>query len=135
MLSTSECHDYLSQHRLGRVGVSIGALPVILPVLYLFRDGSIWFFTEDGTKLNAAVTNSVVAFEVDHLDEDGGWSVLVIGRCQPERDPGVIDALHRDGLAAGAPGVREQLVQIPIHQLSGRAFSVREKAEANLGYA
>lgn len=122
VLSTAECFTHLQESRLGRVGVSIDALPVILPVLYRCDENSIWFFTEEGTKLNAALRNAVVAFEVDYLDDSNGWSVLVIGSTREETDPARSVALHRDGLYAGAPGERDRLVRIPISQISGRSF-------------
>ena len=123
VLSAAECFEYLREGRLGRVGVSIDALPVILPVLYRCDEDSIWFFTEEGTKLNAALRNAVVAFEVDYLDDSNGWSVLVIGSTREETDPARSVALHRDGLFAGAPGERDRLVRIPISQISGRSFA------------
>ena len=123
VLSTAECFERLREGRLGRVGVTIDALPVILPVLYRCHDDSIWFFTEEGTKLNAALRNAVVAFEVDYLDDSKGWSVLVIGRTREETDPARSVALERDGLSAGAPGKRDRLVRIPISQISGRSFA------------
>ena len=135
VLSSAECHARLATGKLGRVALSIGALPVILPVLYLSHDGSIWFFAEEGTKLNAAVINAVVAFEVDHLDDTGGWSVLVIGQCNEELDPDVVSSVRSAGLVAGAPGLRDHLVRIPVHHISGRSFSVSHRSAGDAGYA
>lgn len=134
MLSTAECFELLRQGRLGRVGVSIDALPVILPVVYRFDEDSIWFFTEEGTKLNAALRNAVVAFEVDQLDDTSGWSVLVIGSTREEADVTRLSALRRDGLFAGAPGARDHLVRIPISQISGRSFAPGDQIRDLAGY-
>lgn len=134
VLSTAECFELLRRGHLGRVGVSIDALPVILPVVYRFDDDSIWFFTEEGTKLNAALCNAVVAFEIDQLDDTSGWSVLVIGSTSEEADVSRLSALHRDGLFAGAPGRRDHLVRIPISQVSGRSFAPGEQLGSLDGY-
>ena len=53
---------------LGRVGVSGGALPSVLPVNFRFDGRQILIRTGVGTKLDAAVANAVVAFEVDEID-------------------------------------------------------------------
>ncbi len=122
-LSTAECSERLRAGRLGRVGISIDALPVILPVFYQATDDSVMFFTEAGTKLAAAAVNAIVAFEIDELDDDGGWSVMVLGRCE-EVQTGRDIARWRDVPAlAQAPGRRDHLIRIPIQHLSGRSFT------------
>ena len=88
VLSRDECVELLSQRTLGRVAVSIAALPVVLPVHYGIVGGDVVFRTVAGTKLTGAVTNAVVAFEVDDIDDGGvGWSVLVVGRAEIVDDP------------------------------------------------
>lgn len=133
-LSTQECLEALGSRSLGRVGLSIEALPVILPVLYRVSERAIWFFTAEGSKLNAAVRSAVLAFEVDDWHGDQGWSVLVIGRSHEEEDPQIVQELRETGLAAGAPGIRDRLVCIPIEHISGRSFRPRDLRGGSLGY-
>jgi nitroimidazol reductase NimA-like FMN-containing flavoprotein (pyridoxamine 5'-phosphate oxidase superfamily) len=82
LLDEAQCSDLLASKSIGRVGVTLGGLPVILPVNYAYRDGSIFFRTAEGTKLHAASSGSVVAFEVDEAEQSrgAGWSVLIVGR-------------------------------------------------------
>src|SRR5205823_6700484 len=82
MLSPGECERLLAQTTVGRVGISIGALPVVLPVNYAMLDGDVVVRTSPGTKLDAALAGSVVAFEVDQVDPiyHEGSSVLPQGR-------------------------------------------------------
>ncbi len=134
VLSSDECRERLAHSQLGRVAVSINAMPVILPVLYCLHDDAIWFFTEPGTKLHAAATDAVIAFEVDHLGEEGGWSVLVIGRSEEVRDQSRIDRLVSLGLKAGAPGVRSHLVRVLLNHISGREFTRAELMGGKPGY-
>lgn len=105
----------------GRIGLSIGSMPVILPVNFGVIDGCIVFRTAPESRLAAAATGAVVAFEVDS-DESStgpGWSVLVVGRSE------VIDALDArfPALAAtSAPevdGIRSSLVCIRSELVSG----------------
>jgi nitroimidazol reductase NimA-like FMN-containing flavoprotein (pyridoxamine 5'-phosphate oxidase superfamily) len=82
VLTEAECRRLLATHTLGRVGMTSGGLPCILPVCYLYDDGAIVFRTGPDTKLRAAESGDVLAFEVDRFDRHSGkgWSVLVQGR-------------------------------------------------------
>ena len=44
-LSEAECRDRLAQHTAGRIGFMAGDGPLILPVTYQYRDGSVIFRT------------------------------------------------------------------------------------------
>jgi uncharacterized protein len=81
-LSQQECLRLLTTRTLGRVGLTSGALPVILPVEYVYDDGVITFRSEHDAKLRAATHGDVLAFEVDAYDPASGhgWSVHVLGR-------------------------------------------------------
>jgi hypothetical protein len=81
-LTEEQCRTLLATRTFGRVGVTSGGLPVIFPVRYLFAENAITFRTGGGTKLRAAESGDVLAFEVDAYDHETseGWSVLVLGR-------------------------------------------------------
>lgn len=125
ILSRQQCLARLAETPLGRVGVSIGALPAILPVHYAMVDDSIVFRTTRGTKLDAAAADSVVAFEVDAQDlvEDGWWSVLVQGIAKPV-------AIHEDRAQRAGPnprvwpgsGEESRLLRLEAHAMHGRLF-------------
>jgi nitroimidazol reductase NimA-like FMN-containing flavoprotein (pyridoxamine 5'-phosphate oxidase superfamily) len=80
-LSRPECIRLLGTSGIGRVGLSIGSLPVILPVNYVVDGARIVFRSGPGSKLDAALRGAVVCVEVDRVDERwrSGWSVLVTG--------------------------------------------------------
>ena len=82
VLTEPECRRLLATRTLGRVGLTTGALPMIMPVEYVYEDGVVTFRTEHDTKLHAAVHGAVLAFEVDAFDAGTGlgWSVHVLGR-------------------------------------------------------
>lgn len=120
LLTEEQCLDLLTRAPVGRVGVSIGALPVILPVNFCLLDGAIYFRTAGGTKLEAASDHTVVAFEADDFDplEHEGWSVLVVGRAETVIE--TADVLVHLPLAPWAPGERDHVVRIAIELMSGR---------------
>jgi nitroimidazol reductase NimA-like FMN-containing flavoprotein (pyridoxamine 5'-phosphate oxidase superfamily) len=121
ILSRSECMRLLESTPIGRVGVSIGALPVILPVNFAVVDGDIVIRTSAGTKLDAAAINLVVAFEVDGFDPvwHSGWSVLVQGVGEEVTDPDELQRLRHVRLAPWT-GVNGHFVRISTQILSGR---------------
>ena len=81
-LSEAQCRRLLATQIFGRVGITSGGLPCILPVCYVYDDGAIVFRTGAGTKLRAATSGDVLAFQVDAYDRESGqgWCVLVLGR-------------------------------------------------------
>lgn len=84
VLTSEECLQLLQSRSLGRLGLSVDALPTILPVSYTIVDDEILIRTGRGTKLSVATRGAVVAFEVDEIDPTTaiGWSVVVQGRAR-----------------------------------------------------
>jgi hypothetical protein len=122
-LTAEQCHSLLTQNRVGRVAVSIRALPVVLPVTYGLVEGAIVFCTFRGPKLPDALAGAVVAFEIDSYDAETreGWSVLVQGRAELVADPAVFGAASALGLEPWSPdGDPARYVQIPPTVITGR---------------
>lgn len=129
-LSRAKCLELMATVPVGRIGVSVRALPVILPVNFALVGENIVFRTIPGTKLDAATANAVVAFEVDSYAPDGtfGWSVLVQGVSSEITDPGELLALASIPLRAWALDDRTatRLVRIESSFISGRRFHHRQ---------
>ena len=81
VLARAECLRLLAGADVGRVGVSIDALPVILPVHFVVTDESVVFRSALGTRHDAATLGAVVVFQADGYDPSGtsGWSVMLQG--------------------------------------------------------
>lgn len=122
LLTEDQAWDLLRRAQVGRVGISIGALPAIFPVNYRVVDGAIVFRTAEGSKLAAATEGAVVAFEVDdyRIDERSGWSVLAVGRSTVVHDLDTTFAVLAAGLEPLADGRRGAIVRIEPTFLSGR---------------
>ena len=122
VLDEGECMALLAGVRVGRVAVSIGAVPAVFPVNFGVLDGAIVFRTGTGTKLDAATRNAVVAFEVDDLDPlyHEGWSVLVVGVADELTDPALLRRAEALPLAPWAPGRRDHFVRLQPEFVSGR---------------
>ena len=124
ILAEEECLELLGRHHVGRVAVTVGALPAVFPVNYALMDGAIVFRTGDGTKLRAALDHTVVAFEIDDYDPfaHGGWSVLAVGLASELEGEALARA--RDlPLRPWADGDRHHFVQIVPEVISGREIT------------
>jgi nitroimidazol reductase NimA-like FMN-containing flavoprotein (pyridoxamine 5'-phosphate oxidase superfamily) len=125
-LDRTECLKLLATVPVGRIGVSDGGLPAILPVNFVLTGPYIVIRTVPGIKLDAAVRRAVVAFEADQYAPDGssGWSVLVQGVCSE-----VTDAAERAALCGSAPRpwafdeeMADHFVRIELSFVNGRRF-------------
>jgi nitroimidazol reductase NimA-like FMN-containing flavoprotein (pyridoxamine 5'-phosphate oxidase superfamily) len=79
-LGRDECLTRMATQRLGRLGVVVDGIPLVLPMQFVMDGETVVFQTNQGAKVFHAPLNPV-SFEVDHVDwEQGvGWSVLVQG--------------------------------------------------------
>jgi nitroimidazol reductase NimA-like FMN-containing flavoprotein (pyridoxamine 5'-phosphate oxidase superfamily) len=122
ILSPAQCRDLLRRTAVGRVAVTVAALPAIFPVNYVLLDDQIVFLTGEGTKLRAALERAVVAFQVDHFDDatGSGWSVMAVGLAEEITDPAEVAAAAELDLHPFAAGDRTRFVKIRPEFLSGR---------------
>jgi nitroimidazol reductase NimA-like FMN-containing flavoprotein (pyridoxamine 5'-phosphate oxidase superfamily) len=121
LLPPEECRALLGRASVGRVGVTVAALPAIFPVNYALLGDDIVFLTGEGTKLRAAAQQAVVAFEVDDVDAaGGGWSVLLVGMASEITDPAERASAEALGLEPLAGGRRDHFVRIRPEFITGR---------------
>jgi nitroimidazol reductase NimA-like FMN-containing flavoprotein (pyridoxamine 5'-phosphate oxidase superfamily) len=126
VLSDDECLRRLGRGGVGRVAISIGALPAVFPVNYALHRGDVVFRTTPGTKLWAATHEAVVAFEVDRIDPFAhtGWSVMVVGVAHRISDAAEIDAIRELPLSRWAGAADdESAVRIATARISGRELT------------
>lgn len=128
-----ECLDLLAGHCIGRVGLSMGALPLVLPVNYVLDAAreQIVLRTRRNSKLATALRDAVVCFEVDDVDVPGrtGWSVVVTGTARELTGEDVVRtrALELDPWPPSGEG---HLVGIRLELVSGRRVPVAVPATA-----
>jgi uncharacterized protein len=122
ILDRKECLRLLATATLGRVGVSLGALPVILPVNFRLVGDRIVFRTGIGTKLDAATDNAVVAFEADEIEpfSHTGWSVTVTGESREVTAPDALMRIRAANLPRWAPTGDGRIVEVDTTVISGR---------------
>lgn len=122
VLGRDECFTLLRSVPVGRIGLSMSALPVVLPVNFAVDGDRLVVRTATGSKLDAALGGAVVAFEADHIDLASGeaWSVLVRGSSAVLTDPADIESLADLDLNSWVADRSDQWVMITTDLVSGR---------------
>lgn len=119
------CERRLRAGYTGRVGFVDDGRPQVLPVNYVYADGKVVFRTGPGAKLDAALRQELVAFEVDGIDDDAhaGWSVHVVGRARVLESPDELEWARGLSLRPWAyNGDRPFWVSIDPTEITGRSF-------------
>ncbi|MFD0854208.1 pyridoxamine 5'-phosphate oxidase family protein, partial [Actinomadura adrarensis] len=68
ILGPEECLTMLATTPLGRIVFTDRALPAVQPVNYTLADGDVVIRTSPSSRLAAAASDTVVAFEIDDFD-------------------------------------------------------------------
>ena len=125
-LAPGECLALLEQAKVGRIALSVRALPVIQPVRFVLAAGQVLFRAAPGSELSRAAPNAVVAFQADYADEDSAtaWHVMAHGCCQAVTSPTRTDELRALPLAAwGAIPHQDIFMQIALTGIKGERVS------------
>jgi nitroimidazol reductase NimA-like FMN-containing flavoprotein (pyridoxamine 5'-phosphate oxidase superfamily) len=126
-MSRQECFELLVQEKVGRLVYVDDLGPVAEPVNYALVGETIVLRVEGGSK-RQAMTEALLAFEVDHIDADqkSGWSIIIRGPGTevPFDDvPALVHEFHEMGVDPPSPwpsGIHKVWLRIRIKRLSGR---------------
>ncbi len=124
-LGDQECETFLEQTQVGRVVFLSGEYPIALPVNYRWFERSVVFRTLEGRKLNAAVSDRPISFEIDGWDaaRHSGWSVLVKGRGRQVENWAEQEELEQLGLAPWSQGDwKVRWVRLDADSIEGRTL-------------
>ena len=126
-LEPDECLRLLSSARVGRLGFTAPTGPQVLPVNYTLLDGAIVLRTDLYSTIADGTRGTVVAFEVDELDDrlQSGWSVLAVGEAHHVEDHAEMADLFRRAGEPWAPGSRPLVARIVPSRVTGRRFQRR----------
>lgn len=112
----------MAQAEVGRVALTVGALPEIVPVNFRVVDGTVVFGVHSESVLAREAEGTVVAFQVDSFDpeREGGWHVRAIGTFRLPVSP---EELAAAGSLVPQPWARGEeadvVMQIELVVLSG----------------
>lgn len=124
VLPRNECVLGLGSQQIGRIALSADALPVLLPVYFVYEGTVIVFRTRAGSVLDRNCRHTVVAFEIDSHDagRKGGWSVMAVGVANVLADTPASHEYAARLDRIGAPD-GEVLIGIEPGSLTGRAMA------------
>lgn len=116
-LDEATCWTLLGAEGIGRIAWTGADGPVVLPLNYRIGDHRIELRTAAYSALAREVEDSIVAFEVDRIDEvqHTGWSVLAQGRASFD-----FESPAGTGPVPWAAGSRALRISITPRSVSGR---------------
>ena len=122
VLDRGECLALLQTVPIGRIAITVDALPVILPVNFVLAHDEIIMRTAEGAKLSAAMSHAVVALEADHFEpfDHAGWSVLVQGNSRVIVDPTELEATVELPLRSWASEQTDRYIAVSLDVVTGR---------------
>lgn len=120
LLAEQECLRLLGGARLGRVAVSVGALPAIYPIRFTLLGRDPVFRSHPEAGLVEATAGNIVCLQADDADPDAdhGWSVMVTGPADVITDPANLAEARRLPLQPWAGGA-DAFVRIRAVMMSG----------------
>ena len=120
-VSEAEALDLAATVPVGRIVYSRYALPAVFIVNFKLDGRDPVFHTRKGPMFGAGVAETVVAFEVDRIDEavSGGWSVLLRGPAHVVGDDELVP-LPADDVQPWAGGTRDLYIRITPTVITGR---------------
>jgi uncharacterized protein len=119
--SEAESLDLAATVPVGRIVYSRYALPAVFIVNFKLDGRDPVFHTRKGPMFGAGVAESVVAFEVDRIDETTheGWFVTFLGRAKLVTSPAEQARLAGLAVDPWAPGEREHVIKIVTEKIIG----------------
>jgi len=131
-LGEDECRALLETVSLGRLALSVRALPVVLPVDFVVHGAGLILRVGAADGFEAACDGTVVAFQVDRVDGPGGvgWSVLVQGRARVLRAGDELVSADRALSLVWVDSAPHLYVRLGLDLVTGQAWVAVHSARA-----
>ena len=123
-MRSAECWERIARAPYGRIATAAAGEIDIFPVNHGVDRFSVVFRTAPGTKLLELTINRRVVFEVDCIDGDEAFSVVVKGEADQFDRPADVAIAEQLGITPWAPGRKDRWVRITARDIEGRAFTL-----------
>ena len=88
MMSEEEARNLIAGGKIGRLGCVDKGEPYVVPINYVFEDGSIYSHSLPGRKIDALRAHPRACLQVDEIESDSNWrSVIAYGNFEEIRVP------------------------------------------------
>jgi nitroimidazol reductase NimA-like FMN-containing flavoprotein (pyridoxamine 5'-phosphate oxidase superfamily) len=128
-MRAAECWERIAQAPYGRIVTAAAGEIDVFPVNHGVDRFSIVFRTAPGTKLLELTADRRVVFEVDGIDGDEAFSVVVKGEADQFDRPADVATAEQLGITTWAPGTKDRWVRITARDIQGRAFTLPTATE------
>ncbi|HEV7196126.1 MAG TPA: pyridoxamine 5'-phosphate oxidase family protein [Pedococcus sp.] len=126
VLTFDECLARLAECPVGRIAFVHDGEIDVLPVNHTVQGLNIYFRTQGGSKIEAAVNGDRVSFEADSYDQQtkDAWSVLVHGNAEVVDDPEDLRRLEPIAREPWVPRDSSEMTWIRVRStaITGRAL-------------
>lgn len=129
VLNEDECYQLLTSQELGRIVVRRKDDMDIFPVNYVVDQGYVYIRSAEGNKVFTVALNSDVLFEVDHVDVETAWSVVIKGNAKLLTRSEEISYADSLPLNPWLPTLKYNYVKITPNEISGRSFLLGDEPE------
>ncbi|MDX2356359.1 pyridoxamine 5'-phosphate oxidase family protein [Dietzia sp. PP-33] len=127
--------ELLATESLGRLVTVSGGSADIFPVNYAVSpEGRLVFRTAEGSKLAGLTIHPDVVFQVDNIEDQRAWSVIVRGEARRLDSFAEINRAEELDLKPWIPTLKYNFVEITPEKISGRGFTFGEEPERYVGY-
>lgn len=134
-MSRAECERKLRARIVGRIAMTTPSGPLIIPINYAVTEDAVLVRTAPYSVLGAHGRGSVVALEIDEIDEayHSGWSVVVRGQLDAVNENDTAEPFADRGPRPWAPGTRSLLLRLPLAdaEVSGRVLGPRSESHVS----
>ncbi|TFD72051.1 pyridoxamine 5'-phosphate oxidase family protein [Cryobacterium fucosi] len=76
-LNDQQIDEVLHAGVVGRIGCHVDDRTYIVPITYVYSDGSVYGHSATGTKVRMMRANPAVCFEVEHVDDLADWQSVI----------------------------------------------------------
>ncbi|GLY27254.1 pyridoxamine 5'-phosphate oxidase family protein [Kineosporia sp. NBRC 101731] len=124
VLDRAECLALLATAQIGQLVFTYRAMPDVLPVNVSLADDVLLIPFANGSIIERAARNTVVAFHVDKIDEAThlGWSVNVVGRSFELQEGDSLAGRQVNRPRAWMPGRHDRTLAVALERVTGRCL-------------
>lgn len=121
VLDRDACLARLALRRVAALAITEGALPLVLPALYVLSGEDMLVGAARSGILGRRLPNSVISLCVHNVDEDllSGWTVTTTGWAEPVSSPAELSGAHALRQWTSDPA-SQVVVRVSTKHISGR---------------
>lgn len=78
ILNEQQIDQFLAEQNVGRIGCHADDTTYVVPVTFVYDEGSLYGHTSEGLKVNMMRKNPSVCFQTDKIENPGNWKSVIM---------------------------------------------------------